>query len=249
MYHAILLLKCRCKPYRAVLCVLVLVAVVVAGACGQVDPTPTPEPVDPKRELQRTIARLTTLQSLSFDLDHVVGSTNILPGVIMHRAYGSVVVPGTFEVTIESELEFPRAYLEVGMIRIVDSAYMTSVLNGEWGTVPPESLPIDLSDFGTKLAGIVENVQNPEFLGEETLDGEGVYRISGVVMSEALSVLVPSAATGFPVSIEMWTEKDTGALRQGLITGQVVVSDVPDAQRKLTLKDIDQPVTISPPDF
>ena len=236
---------------QAVLCALLIVTAFLGVACGQTDPTPspTPEPVDPKGELQRTRARLSTLQSVSFDLEHLVGTTEIIPGVLMHRAYGSAVVPSTFEVTIESELKFPQAYLEVGMIRIKETAYMTSVLNGEWGTVPPQLLPIDLSDFGTKLADIVESVQNPEFLGEETLNGVPVYRISGVVLSEALSVLVPSASTGLQVSLEMWTERETGALVQSLITGQVVVSDVPDTQRKLTLKDIDQPVTVSPPDL
>ena len=220
-------------------------------ACGAVTPTPTPtpEPVDPRRELQRTVQRLIDLQSASFDLEHIVGSTNLLPGVIMHRAYGKAVVPGQFEVTVESELLFPRSYLEIGMISVDGASYMTNVLNGEWAEVPPESLPINLDDFGGTLAGIVEKVQEPELLGEEEVDGEGAYRISGMVLSEDLKGLVPSASTGFEVALEMWVEKETGALRQALITGQVVATDAVDAQRKLTLDDIDQPVTIRPPDI
>ena len=236
---------------RSLLTLLVFAAsfVVLAAACGAPTPTPTPEPVDPKQELQRTVQRLIDLQSASFDLEHTVGSTNLLPGVIMHRAYGQAVVPGQFEVTVESELLFPRSYLEIGMITVDGASYMTNVLNGEWAEVPPDSLPINLTNFGVTLAEIVDKVQDPELLGEEEVDGTDAYRISGSVMSENLIVLVPSAATGFQVALEMWVEKDTGALRQALITGQVVATDVIDAQRKLTLDDIDDPVTIRPPEI
>ena len=229
--------------------VVALAAMIVA--CGQVTPTPTatPEPVDPKKELQRTVERLMSLQSASFDLEHIVGSTNILPGVIMHRAYGSAVVPDKFDVTVESELLFPRSYLEIRMISIEDKAYMTNVLNGEWGEVAPGSLPINLTRFGNTLAAIVETVQEPELVEQEELDGMEAYRIAGVVLSEDLTVLVPTAATGYQVMLDIWIDKETATLRQALITGQVVVTDLPEAQRKLTLDDIDQPIIIEAPEF
>ena len=187
------------------------------------------------------------LQSGSFDLEHITGSTNLLPGVLMHRAYGSAVVPGKFDVTVEAELLFPRSYLEIGMISIDGAAYMTNVLNGEWGEVPPDTLPINLSNFGDILARIVERVRTPELLAMESADGAAVLRIGGTIMSEELSELVPTAATGFEVSLEVTTDRATGALRQALITGQVVAADIPETQRRLTLSGLNQPVTIEPP--
>ncbi len=226
-----------------------ILAVTAAVSCADGKPTPTqtPEPVDPKEELQRTVEQLMALESASFDLEHIVGSTSILPGILMHRAYGNAIVPGKFEVTVEAELLFPRSYLEIGMVSIDDTAYMTNVLNGEWGEVPPDSLPINLTNFGSTLAEIVEKVQSPELLGEDSLDGVGVYRIGGGIMSEDLLELVPTAGTGYPVALEMWIERATGILRQAVITGQVVVSDVADSQRRLTIDDVNQPVTITPP--
>ena len=97
----------------------------------------------------------------------------------MHRAYGRAIVPGKFYVTVEAELLFPRSYLEIGIISINGTAYMTNVLNGEWGEVSPESLPINLSNFGEILARIVDKVQSPELLEEDSLDGADVYRIGG----------------------------------------------------------------------
>lgn len=206
-----------------------------------------PEPVDPREVLQRTIGELMELQTVAFNLEHVAGSTNILPGVLMHRAYGRAAVPGAFEVTIESELLFPRSYLEIGMISVDGSAYMTNLLSGEWEQVELESLPINLTGLGVTLAGIVERIEAPMLLGEEELDGAAAYRMSGSVASEGLRDLVPTAGTGYVVALEVWVDRETGMLRRALITGQVVATDVEDAERVLTLEDANEPVSIEPP--
>ena len=235
---------------RASLAALFLFLLAVLAACSsQPTPTltPTPEPPDPREELQRTVQTLLELQSGSFDLEHITGSTNLLPGVLMHRAYGRAVVPGKFDVTVEAELLFPRSYLEIGMISIDGTAYMTNVLSGEWGEVPADTLPINLNNFGGILARIVERVQAPELLAMESADGTAALRIGGTIMSEELSELVPTAATGFVVSLEVTTDRATGALREALITGQVVAADIPETQRRLTLSGLNQPVTIEPP--
>ena len=228
---------------------LLLASVACSGAGPTATPTPTPKPVDPREELQRTVESLMALQSVSFDLEHLVGSTNLLPGVLMSRAYGKAVVPGEFDITVEGELLFPRSYLEIGMISLGEQAYMTNLVNGQWEEVSQSSLPINLSDFGATLAGIVEEVQSPRLLGRENIDGVGVYHIGGDITSEVLKGLVPTAGTGFPVTLEMWTERDTGMLRRALITGQVVVTDVAEAQRQLRLEGANQPVTIERPEL
>ena len=211
--------------------------------------TPAPEPIDPREALQRTVIRLTELRSVSFDLVHMKGSTNLLPGVIMHRAFGKAVVPGRFDITVEGELLFPRSYLEIGMISIDGKAYMTNLLNGEWEEIAPSTLPIYLGDFGVTLADIVERVQSPELLGEQRDDDVNVIRIGGTIVSEDLKELVPTAGTGFPVALEMWIDRDTSMLREAFITGQVVVTDVEDAQRHLILEGPDEQVSIEPPDL
>lgn len=165
----------------------------------------------------------------------------------MHRAYGRAAVPGAFEVTIESELLFPRSYLEIGMISVDGSAYMTNLLSGEWEEVELESLPINLTGLGVTLAGIVERIEAPMLLGEEELDGAAAYRMSGSVASEGLRDLVPTAGTGYVVALEVWVDRETGMLRRALITGQVVATDVEDAERVLTLEDANEPVSIEPP--
>ncbi len=228
---------------------LLLASLACSGSGPTAMPTPTPKPVDPREELQRTVESLVSLQSVAFDLEHLVGSTNLLPGVLMSRAYGKAVVPGEFEITVEGELLFPRSYLEIRMISLGEQAYMTNLVNGQWEEVSQSALPINLSDFGATLAGIVDEVQSPRLMGRENIDGVDVYHIGGDITSEVLKGLVPTAGTGFPVALEMWTERDTGMLRRALITGQVVATDVEDSQRQLTLDGANQPVTIERPEL
>ena len=247
----------RLRRGTGVIALVGVIVLILAAACSASEPTsisvstptPTPEPVDPRKELERTVEALKQLDTVSFDLEHIVGSTNILPGILMHRAYGQAQVPGRFAITVEAESLFPSSYLEIEMINIEDASYMTNVLNGEWEEVAPGTLPIRLGAFGATLAGIVDQVQSPELLGEDNLDGVDLYRIGGSIVSEALKELVPTAGTGFPVALEMWIERDTGMLLKALITGQVVLTDAEDSQRQLTLDDVNEPVSIEAPNL
>ena len=197
-------------------------------------------------ELQRTARRLRELQSSSFDLNHVVGSTTFLPGIQIHRAYGEVAAPGNFVVTVEAKSLFSRTDLEIGLMSIDGVTQMTNVFTGEWGEVSPDTLPFDFSDFGGILAHIVEQVRTPVLLGQESMGGREVYRIGGTIMSEDLRGLVPTAATGYPVALELLTDRDTGNLIEVKITGQVVATDDPESQRLLTISDLNQPVQRTP---
>ncbi len=244
--------KARVVKAAGILLAMILLFA-AALACSETaptaTPTATPKPVDPQEELQRTVESLAALQSVAFDLEHLVGSTNLLPGVLMTRAFGNAVVPGKFDITVEGELLFPRSYLEIGMINIGEQAYITNIANGQWEETAPASLPINLGDFGATLAGIVEEVQSPRLLGQENIDGVDFYHIGGSITSEVLKGLVPSAGTGFPVELQMWTERETGMLRRALITGQVVATDVAESERQLTLDRVNEPVTIEPPEL
>ena len=89
-------------------------------------------------------------------------------------------------------------------------------------------------------------MRQPRVLRTERLNGIDTVLITGRILSEDLSELVPGSAEGFPVDLEFWLERN-GLLRQVLIIGRVVATDVPDTVRTLTLDNINQPVEIEPP--
>ena len=233
---------------KLLLPVLAALLAVSLASCSQAPtatPMPSPTPVDPKAELRRTVDRLLALESVSFVLEQTIGVTTLSPGIEMNRAYGNVIVPGKFDVTVEAQ--FGNLYVELGMASIDGVSYMTNPITGQWAVVPAESIPINLLTLGDTLAGIVEAVQEPEFLDKSTQDGLDVYHIRGNILSDDLSELVPNADAGHPVMLEIWVERETATLSKATIAGQVTDDDVPNALRVLTLDNVNQPVTIEPP--
>ena len=242
----------RPKLYGLALAVFFLAAV---AACGQesiptatTEPTAEPVPEETAEDiLLRAVQQLLLLESTAFTLEQLTGTTKLFTGLEMTKASGMVEVPGKAQVKIEAETTSPRSYVEVEVITIGEDAYMTDLLSGKWLQVPPEILPFSLHNIAATLADIVGNVQTPELVGIELLDGVETYRISGAVKSQDLSGIVPGAGTDFDVGVELWLDHPQALLRQAVITGKVVASDVPEAVRRLTLEDINAPVDITPP--
>ena len=219
------------------------------AACGAETATQPPSgavEIDPEPAMRQAVDQLLALESAAFSLDHLEGSTVLVPGVLMTKVSGVVSIPDRFSVTVEAESQFPKSYIEISIITIEDTAYMTDIFSGRWNQVSADALPFNLSGLGQTLAEIVDAVQRPRVVGEERLNGVDTLHIEGEIASQDLSGLVPGAGEGFPVGLELWLERD-GLLRQVLIIGRVVPTDAMNTVRQLTLDDINQPVEINPP--
>lgn len=204
------------------------------------------EGIDVQWAIEQAVDQLLALESASFNLEHLEGATELFPGVLMTRAFGEVLIPDRFRVTVEAESRFPKSYIEISIITIDDTSYMTGIISRRWSEVPTDSLPFNLSGLGQTLADIVAAVQVPRALRAERLNGVDTLHIKGEIASEDLSGLVPGAGEGFSVGLDLWLEQD-GLLRQVHIVGRVIPTDDLNTVRRLTLNDINQPVTINPP--
>lgn len=232
---------------KALLAALVAVSLLVACNSDQAAETPSAVAgIDARQAMEQAIDQLLALESARFNLEHLEGATELFPGVLMSKAYGVVSIPDRFRVTVEAESIFPRSYLEISIITIDDTSYMTGIFSGQWNEVATESLPFNLSGLGQTLADIVAAVQEPQAAGAERLNGVDTLHIKGEIASEDLSGLVPGAGEGFSVRLDLWLEKN-GLLRQVNIIGRVVPTDDENTVRQLTLDDINLPVVINPP--
>jgi hypothetical protein len=226
----------------------VLMVSVLLAACDSGGETQSEFPdIDPAPAMVRAVAQLLDMESASFTLDHLKGSTVLVPGVLMTKVSGEVSIPDRFSVTVEAESESPKSYIEISIITIDDTAYMTDILSGRWNQISADSLPFNLSGLGQTLANIVNAVREPKVVGEEELHGVDTLHIEGQIDSEDLSELVPGAGQGFPVQLELWLDRNQGLLQQVHIIGRVVPTDETNTLRQLTLEDINQPVVIEPP--
>ena len=228
-----------------VVCLLLLVS---ASCVSTPDSTVTQPPTqDAQALLRRAASRMLALESLSFVLEHQAGSTELFPGVGMTKATGVVDIPDKFSISLEAQMAKPRAYVELSAIRVGDRAYMTDLITGRWRQVELATVPVNLGNLGETLADIVAAVQSPESVGVETLAGYKTVRIRGQILSQELAQLIPRAAQGFNVGLDLWGEASQGLVVQALITGRVMATDVAEAARLLTFDGFDDPVDIGPP--
>ena len=224
----------------------------LATGCGSgvtASPAKPPEQeTDPKVALRQAVFEILRLESAAFTLEHLRGTTALIPGFLeMNKVSGVVDIPDRFRLKVQAESLFPPAFVEINIVVIEDRAFMTDPGTGRWSEQAPESLPINLSNLGRTLANIIEAVEAPTLLGSEELKGYDTYRIEGRIKSQNLSELVPGADEGLDVRLDLWLDRDRSLLRKVLITGRVVSSDAADTVRLLTLDDINLPVEISPP--
>lgn len=218
------------------------------GCAG--DPTRAPaQTLDPKEALRGAVTELLALESAAFTLEHVTGSTALIPGFLeMYKVYGVADIPDRFALTVEAETIQPRSFVEVSVVTVDDQAYMTDIISGQWLQVEPQALPFTFADLAQTLAGAIEAVAAPAVVGVERLRESETNHFQGQIKSEDLSRLVPGAAEGFEVKLDLWLEQTTNLLQQILISGMVVATDDPGTVRRLTLDDVNLPVEISPPE-
>ena len=224
---------------------LIMVPLALGVSCGS-GPIPTLDPrVNAQEILRQSVERLLVLESAEFTLDHQVGTTELLPGIEMSKVYGVADIPDKIKFTVEAEVN--NTFFETGVVVIGDRAYMTNFLNGQWQEVSKDILPLNFSNLGQTLAGVIESVQGPELVGSERGNDYDAYRISGLVKSNDLSTLVPNAGDGFDLELELLVDRNRGLLLQVLIAGQMIDTDLPETVRVLSLDGIDSAVEINAP--
>lgn len=242
------------EPSRRLLSVALgtLLLIATIGCGSELTPaaseTPTVE-FDVRSALRDAITEMLKLESAAFTLEHLKGTTALIPGFLeMSRVSGEVDIPDRFRLKVEAEIVIPRSFVEIGVITIGDQAYMTDIISGKWRQVEPSALPFTLSDISLTLADIIESVEEPTLVGSERLGDSDTHHIQGSIRSQDLGGLVPGAGEGFDVRLELWLENPGNLLLQVLISGMVVPTDDVDTVRRLSLDDINIPVQISPPE-
>ena len=128
------------------------------------------------------MAEVLRLESAAFTLEHLKGTTALIPGFLgMKKVSGVVDIPDRFRLKVQAESLAPRAFVEIKFVVIKDQAYMTDPGTGRWGEVSPESLPFNLSNLGRTLANIIEAMEVPSMAVSEDLRGYDTYHIRGLI--------------------------------------------------------------------
>ena len=221
-------------------------------------PTPTPEPPSAQELLDATTAAMKNVESGHGEVDIAVKLTQANETVDM-----AMSVVGDFQVPDrnQAELSFNAGgvTVEFEAITIGDKTFMTDFITGEWTALPKLPTP-----FGNELlaAGAFGTDFGPEvaqgfvLVGEETLDGESVYRVRGPVSGEVLAEMLndPSIGNG-EGEVEYWIGVEDSLVRRVVIEMEITEDDpitnstiMLEMTAVTVLSDYNQPVDIREPE-
>ncbi len=232
----------------------------IALGCGdqspaELPPTPTPVP-DPAALLAETAANLRAVQSTRFHLGHEVGSI-YLPdfSAKVTDISGSWDADAGTELSIDAYLvsgpdadHASGSYVQVRAIATPAGYFVTEPISGLWLKQPTQMAPIAVDRLQDIVAGLVDDVENPELAGEEPLDGVATYRIAGNVPASAMDWLPFTPSAGQSLRIQIWTDTEEKLLRRLDAMGAVGEFDPPDTHRTIVLTEFGESVTIAPPE-
>ena len=236
------------KLLAGLLLLLLLAACGGPAATATPQPTPTPQP-DPAAILARAAARVAAAESLGFVLEHPAGSTELSPGLRLIRAEGAANAPDRFRLALE--LEASGSFLELEVIGIGEAAWMTNLFSGEWESVSAAALPVRWEQAGAVFAAAIAAVESPQLAGSEPVaDAEGGYTawvIRGTLPGTALAAVLPGTLAEQAVPVTLWADQSERRLPRLRLEGPLVVGDLPEVSRVLTLTTLQPPAEIAAP--
>ena len=174
-----------------------------------VPPTPTPTPND---FLSAAAKRMGSLASFSFTLTTEQEDTPLMAGLDVLKVEGTVSLPGQVSLTV------------------TDAA-------GSSLQAPAASLPFKFVNLAATLGDIALALQDPVDATRQWIDNLPHRGLSGTVLGQQLSALIPSADPGATVKLTLWLAED-GLIRRVRIEGPVAPNDPPEAVRILSLSDL-----------
>jgi hypothetical protein len=188
-------------------------------------PVPTPTPALPSAEslLETAMQSLWEVDSYHVAADLLLvgeaeGMTMEMPMTFVGDHVPSDGMQGTVSV------EFLGERLEVSVIVIGETVYVTDPETGEW-LISPETSSLLLPTEGLdQLAP--EDIEELEIAGEESLDGVPVYHLRGLVSAETLQLgeLDMEEEVEGEFHIDYWIGVQDGLVRKSTLEGEFEVS-------------------------
>lgn len=217
--------------------------------------------------LVQAAAAMARLKSFHFALSTPQGTTKILEAFELIRLEGDVLRPDRYQATIDATAAGFDVSLEA--IGVGDKLWVTDpITGGGFVEVPLDSA---MGDAGPRLDQIVNPdrlwlaalavITDPVVVGDNTIEGEPVTRIDGIVdlqrvlgdeSTPAAGGAAPTEDGGLieplldPLPLSVWITT-AGYLRRLEVEGPLLTGEAANVVRRLDLTRFDEPVTIEPP--
>ncbi len=209
--------------------------------------------------LSRAADVMADLRSFHFELSTPQGETAVMETLVLERVEGDVLRPDRYRAAVEARAAMLDLSLEV--IGVGDRVWISDPTSATGGffevpldetTSPQERLRLaNLLNPDVLWLAALSLVTEQEILGENTIDGEPVTRVDGVLDLSRIAAFAPAeadeAAVALPsLPVSVWLT-ESGHLRRLEAEGAILEGEAPDVVRRLDLTRFDEPVTIEPP--
>ncbi|MXY59438.1 MAG: LppX_LprAFG lipoprotein [Chloroflexi bacterium] len=114
--------------------------------------------------------------------------------------------------------------------------------------MPLEQVPFNFGGIGVTLGEILPSIKNAELTGRESVGGGQAVRIDGDIVSDDMSDLITDVNSGHAITLSVWIDETSHALRQLRIDGRLYDDDAPETTRLVVITDINSPVDIQLPE-
>jgi len=150
-----------------------------------------------------------------------------VPRLVLEAAADKIAARNSISLTLTHEGDAQK--LEV-VVKLPDQVSLT--LADPTGT--DISLPLSFVNLGVTLSDIARAIQDPTEISSVWIENFRYSGISGTVLGQHLSALVPTAAADAKVTVKIWMDED-GMITRVRIEGPVAADDEPEVVRVLDL--------------
>ena len=161
-------------------------------------------------------------------------------------AEGELVRPASVSAT--ARVSVTIATVNVNIIVIEDTAYMTNLVTGNWEQAPDDFNynPALLFNPDDGLGPIMRDIRNTELHETESVDGRTAHRITGLVSDDQIEDITAGSIDGDDIDVTIWIAEDNhDALR--LLLSADGEGDAGPTNWDLHFTDHNQDVTIDAP--
>ena len=225
-----------------IITIISIFALFILPACSEEESTS--QSLNATEIISNSIDKMKVISSFHFELFHEGGRTPIAMGLELDEAIGDITKPDRLKTNITAALG--GMLVEVEVVTIGVTTYMTNPLTKEWELVPGEFSAISVFDPDAGITAILENISDPTKVeGEE--DKENEYHIKGEIPSESLRPITLSSVEGINIIVDVWIDTENFLLNQVRVEGQITETEKPGIVRILKLSRYNQEVEIESP--
>jgi hypothetical protein len=161
-------------------------------------------------------------------------------------AEGELVRPASVSAT--ARVAVTIATVNVNIIVIEDTAYMTNLVTGDWEQAPDDFNynPALLFNQDDGLGPIMRDIRNTELHETESVDGRTAHRITGLVSDDQIEDITAGSIDGDDIDVTIWIDEDNHNVLRLLLSAEGV-DDGAETTWDLHFTEHNQDVTIDAP--